>query len=303
MKKELNNKLVCPDCKNTPRIIEDFKTGDLICSECGIVLDDNIIDTRSEWRTFDTDSTNDPSRVGEATNVFDADPGALHTMISGREGSVKSELGRIHVRITGKGGGQSADVMREIAVLSERINLPKRLCDDAKLLYRRAEEAKAFRGKSREACVAACLYSACRQEKETTRTFKEICLLSRVPRKDLHNCYQELRKIIGHQAPVQNEGYIHRFCSNLNISVKETKLIQEMFQKITKNDLIPGKNPLSIAAACIYAISLFDKEQERDFSEISTVTGISEGTIKATYQKILECKELTGGDNNGQFSI
>ena len=48
-----NLRLVCRDCKDqVPNIVEDFSAGDLICGNCGLVLGNRIIDTRSEWRTF-----------------------------------------------------------------------------------------------------------------------------------------------------------------------------------------------------------------------------------------------------------
>lgn len=52
----LNVKLTCPDCRiNPPHIVEEFASGDLVCGDCGLVLGDRIIDTRSEWRTFAND--------------------------------------------------------------------------------------------------------------------------------------------------------------------------------------------------------------------------------------------------------
>lgn len=52
----LNVRVSCPDCKVIPpNIIEEFASGDLVCGDCGLVLGDRIIDTRSEWRTFAND--------------------------------------------------------------------------------------------------------------------------------------------------------------------------------------------------------------------------------------------------------
>jgi transcription initiation factor TFIIB len=52
----LNVSLTCPDCRiHPPHIVEEFASGDLVCGDCGLVLGDRIIDTRSEWRTFAND--------------------------------------------------------------------------------------------------------------------------------------------------------------------------------------------------------------------------------------------------------
>ena len=45
----LNVRLICPDCQDAiPNIREEFGSGDLVCGNCGLVLGDRIIDTRSE---------------------------------------------------------------------------------------------------------------------------------------------------------------------------------------------------------------------------------------------------------------
>lgn len=50
-------------------MIEDYRAGDMICSECGLVVGDRVVDVGSEWRTFSNEkSTSDPSRVGAAQN-------------------------------------------------------------------------------------------------------------------------------------------------------------------------------------------------------------------------------------------
>jgi transcription initiation factor TFIIB len=48
---DLSVRLICPDCRDpNPKIIEEFRAGDLVCADCGLVLGDRIVDTRSEWR-------------------------------------------------------------------------------------------------------------------------------------------------------------------------------------------------------------------------------------------------------------
>lgn len=44
-------KLICRNCKNPePNIVEEFGKGDLVCGDCGLILGDRVVDTRSEWR-------------------------------------------------------------------------------------------------------------------------------------------------------------------------------------------------------------------------------------------------------------
>jgi transcription initiation factor TFIIB len=48
---DLAVRLICPECGDpNPNIVEEFGSGDLVCGNCGLVLGDRIVDTRSEWR-------------------------------------------------------------------------------------------------------------------------------------------------------------------------------------------------------------------------------------------------------------
>lgn len=45
----LNVRHLCPNCRSDPpNIIEEYSKGDLVCGDCGTILGDRIVDTRSE---------------------------------------------------------------------------------------------------------------------------------------------------------------------------------------------------------------------------------------------------------------
>ena len=62
----MSDTIRCPDHPNG-QLVEDYRAGDIICRECGLVVGDRVIDVTSEWRTFANDSdSKDRSRVGDA---------------------------------------------------------------------------------------------------------------------------------------------------------------------------------------------------------------------------------------------
>lgn len=64
----VTNKVCCYAHPDAP-LIEDYRAGDQICSECGLVVGDRVIDVGSEWRTFSNEKSGvDPSRVGGPEN-------------------------------------------------------------------------------------------------------------------------------------------------------------------------------------------------------------------------------------------
>ncbi|KAI8978612.1 cyclin-like protein [Pilobolus umbonatus] len=284
----LNLNLLCPDCKTTPPyIVEEFASGDLVCGDCGLVLGDRIIDTRSEWRTFANDEGDDPSRVGAAENPL-LDGNQLDTIISRRDGGTgtSKDLNKIHGRATAfKGERNLVQAYKEIGAMCDSISLSKIVSDTAKQLYKRVDDEKLLRGKSSDAVIAACIFIACRQEK-VGRTFKEICALTRVPKKEIGRCYKSLQAKLQTNTSVMNsEDLMSRFCSNLQLPNYVQKAGMDLVKRAKEVGTLAGKSPISIAAACIYLVSYLYR-LPKSTREIAHVAGVSEATIKSAYKSL-----------------
>lgn len=184
----LNVKLMCPECRiMPPDIVERFSEGDMVCGNCGLVLGDRIVDTRSEWRTFSNDDqgNDDPSRVGDAGNPL-LDSNQLDTMIS--YGQPGSNLGRDLNRLQSKSNDKKDTVLQsafsKISQMCEAFLLPKMVQDAAKEAYKIVYDDRKLKGKSQESIMAAAIFIACRHS-GVARTFKEIWALTSVPRRRL----------------------------------------------------------------------------------------------------------------------
>ena len=53
-------------------------------------------------------------------------------------------------------------------------------------------QEKDLRGRANDAVAAACLFIACRQE-DVPRSFKELCSVSRHPKKEIGRCFKLIR--------------------------------------------------------------------------------------------------------------
>lgn len=207
---DLHIRVSCAECRNpNPNLIEDFASGDVICRDCGTIVLDRIIDTRSEWRSFANDGTSggdDPSRVGGPQDPLMFGEGEDETMTiestlisssKGLDASSSSSIGGFDLaKIQNKTSMKASDrnvihAFKNISIISDRIGLPKRIVDCAKHLFKKVEDGKLLRGKPMNGIIAACIYIACRMER-VTRTFKEISLLTMIPKKDIGRCYKAL---------------------------------------------------------------------------------------------------------------
>ena len=57
---------ICEKCQAKNSFIEDYVQGNVVCTNCGLILEENIIDDKYEKRTFQTDN-NEIKRVGQTT--------------------------------------------------------------------------------------------------------------------------------------------------------------------------------------------------------------------------------------------
>ncbi|KAF6344638.1 general transcription factor IIB [Rhinolophus ferrumequinum] len=188
-------------CPNHPDaiLVEDYRAGDMICPECGLVVGDRVIDVGSEWRTFSNDkATKDPSRVGDSQNPLLSD-GDLSTMIGKGTGAASfDEFGNSKYqnrRTMSNSDRAMMNAFKEITTMADRINLPRNIVDRTNNLFKQVYEQKSLKGRANDAIASACLYIACRQE-GVPRTFKEICAVSRISKKEIGRCFKLILKAL-----------------------------------------------------------------------------------------------------------
>jgi len=297
---DLAVRLICPDCQDPiPNIREEFGSGDLVCGNCGLVLGDRIVDTRSEWRTFANDEGDDPSRVGAAADPLMDGLEQLDTSISFKDGG--SGLSRELQRTMAKGSTARAErslltAFRDISTMCDQISLPKAIADIAKQLYKRADQEKILRGKTVDAAVACCIFIACRQAR-VPRTFKEICQLTNVPKKTIGQCYKLLESHLNlnaansSAAPVEGpQALLGRYVNHLDLPVYVERAAVDLVIQSREHGVADGRSPISIAGAAIYFVShLYG--QPKSAKEIAVVAGVSESTIKLVYKLMYHEKE------------
>ncbi|KAF5388437.1 hypothetical protein D9615_000676 [Tricholomella constricta] len=301
---DLAVRLICPECRDpNPNIVEEFGSGDLVCGNCGLVLGDRIVDTRSEWRTFANDEGDDPSRVGAASDPLMEGMEQLDTVISFRDGGtgMSRELQRAASRSQNSRAERNLlTAFRDISSWCDQFSLPKTISDIAKQLYKRSDEEKLLRGKPLDAVIAACIFIACRQA-HVPRTFREICNLTHVSKKVLGQCYKALEQAFNltpgasahSSAPSPSTGpenLLVRYCNHLDLPPNVQSITSDIIIAARKHGIADGRSPVSIAGGAIYfTCHLLGKV--KSLRDISAVAGVSEGTIRLVYRLYYAEKE------------
>jgi len=266
-------------------LIEDHRAGDIVCPECGLVVGDRLVDVGTEWRSFSNErSGTDPSRVGAPENPLLSGSDLSTTIAVGFGGSESDQslanAQRKNVNNTDRQMTQAISVIRE---MSERIHLTRSIQDQAAKIYKDVLDSKALRGRNNEAQAAACLYIACRKE-GVPRTFKEICAVSRVSKKEIGRCFRLIIKSLETNLDqITSADFMSRFCGNLGLPISIQAAATRIAKTAVDLDLVAGRSPISIAAAAIYMASQASKDK-RSAKEIGEIAGAAEVTVRQTYK-------------------
>eukprot|EP01027_Heterolobosea_sp_BB2_P008202 GEZU01012164.1.p1 GENE.GEZU01012164.1~~GEZU01012164.1.p1 ORF type:complete len:342 (+),score=110.97 GEZU01012164.1:500-1525(+) len=237
------------------------------------------------------------SRVGGPSNPFLKESG-LSTMIS--KGSSKGTA-RGLVKAQNKGTVSLTDrallaAFEEINMMADKIDLSQAIKDRAKELFT-LEDQKTIKSKNTDAVVAACLYMACRLE-GVPRTIKEICALSKASKKEIGRYYKnilEIWKKKNQEVPIANqdvvktistEDFMARFCSRLGLPQEIKNASDQVATKANELYIVPGKSPVTVAAAAIFLVAQLTNDHKRTQKEIADVTGVSEPTIRNCYRDL-----------------
>ncbi len=219
----------CPECKSHT-LVRDYERAELVCSDCGLVIDENFIDQGPEWRAFDHDQRMKRSRVGAPMTYTIHDKG-LSTMIDWRNrdsygktisSKNRAQLYRLRkwqrrIRVSNATERNLAFALSELDRMASALGLSRNVRETAAVVYRKAVDKNLIRGRSIEGVAAAALYAACRQC-NVPRTLDEIAEVSRVSRKEIGRTYRFVsRELALKLMPTSPIDYIPRFCSGLNL--------------------------------------------------------------------------------------
>ena len=298
-KQKIEETVKCPECGST-HLSRDFSRAELVCEDCGLVIDEDLIDHGPEWRAFDSDQREKRARTGAPMTYTIHDKG-LSTMISwkNRDSYGKSiptrnraQLYRLRkwqrrIRISNATERNLATALSALDRMASGMSLPRTVRETSAMIYRKAVLKKLIRGRSIEGVSAAALYAACRQC-NVPRTLDEISNASSMSRKNIGRTYRYITRELGLKLmPTSPQDYIPRFCSALKLSADVQAKTLEILQEATRRELTSGRGPTGIAAASIYIASVLCGER-RTQREVAETAGVTEVTIRNRYKELSE---------------
>ena len=294
-----DEKTVCPEC-GSKDLKKDYVRAELVCAKCGLVIDENIVDSGKEWRAFDSDQRDKRARTGAPIKFTKANKGLTTEIdqfdrdIRGVKISSKSKAQFYRMRKWHKRTSISSSMERNLAIalselerISSSLMLPNNVKEASALLYRKAVEKGLIRGRLIESVVAAVLYTICRQY-GIPRTLDEIAEVSGINKKEIGRTYRFLKRDLGIVMPLTNPvHYVPRFASELGLSGEVQEKAREILEKAIGSGLISGRGPTGVAAAAVYIAGVLMGERKTQ-KEVADIAGVTEVTIRNRYRELKE---------------
>jgi transcription initiation factor TFIIB len=282
--------MICSVCKNG-RPIADLESGELVCSDCGLVFSEKATDNRPEWRNFGSEN-NDRARTGSPVSLAQHDMG-LNTVIGNNnkdshgqslDASMHSTMKRLRTYDFRSQTRTSADrnLMRAFGELGrqrDKLGLSDAMIDKTAYIYRKALGKGLVKGRSTSAILAAAIYIACR-EMGAARSLNDISEITDVRRKVISRSYmiliQQLEIIMPLIDPVK---CIAKIANKANLSEKTKRMAIEVMKDLVNTQLPAGKRPMSLAATILY-LSCLRNDEAVTQKELAEAAGVTEVTMR-----------------------
>jgi transcription initiation factor TFIIB len=273
-------------------VVTDPDTGELIRKDTGEVISDNTISQEKEWRSFDMEEGDNRSRVGTPTSLAFHDMG-LSTKIGKEatdatgnviEPATQTRMGRLRMW-NSRSQSHSAterNLQKAFSMLSrikDRLGLPNHVTEKAAYTYRKAQERGLIRGDTIGSVLAASIYAAARQS-GVLRTLEDISEVSDIKPGEVARSYRRIISELDIKVPlIDLRKYIVKVANNLNFDEKIKRKALELMEQAQKNNLVVGKDPISMAASIIYLVNLAERKP-RTQAEIAKAAGVTEVTVR-----------------------
>jgi transcription initiation factor TFIIB len=287
----------CPACESR-NLVEDYDSGETICGNCGLVVQDVMMDEGPEWRAFTQEEKESRSRVGIPTSYSVHDKG-LSTSIDridrdafGRKLPLSTRLQmwrlrkwQIRSRVHSSIDRNLAQAMTELDRLSDKVSAPAAVKEKAALIYRKALDEGLVRGRSIAAIAAASLYASCRIT-ATPRNLREISEASLVNKKDVARCYRLLLRKLNIQMPIADPLiYLTKIAQKSGISGHIQAIAAKIINKAKDRHVSAGKDPMGLAAAALY-IACKQANEKKTQKDIADAAGVTEVTVRNRFKNL-----------------
>ena len=277
----------CPKCGHSKHVRWDPATNSFVCVVHGIVLEDSIIDSGPEWRTFDAEDVNRRSRVGAPITERVHDRG-ITTFI---RASIRDQRGRklaiIQAKLRRSGNEKLIKLLSELNSTAARLGFKQHVIEDAAKLLRDISRSKILRKNHLYEYIAAALIIAAKINRIPT-TITEVAGKLGISKERVWTAYRELIANLRVKLATHNpQLYVPKIVSKLGLSQPVETLANKIVYMLIRTGIAQGKPPQAVAAAAVYLASIL-LDEKKNQSQVAKVIGMTDATIRNRYRDVVD---------------
>ena len=290
-------KLQCPECLCSSSIT-DYNRAELICKNCGLILDDYMIDYSQ--KSNQSDNNDNKKNKYEKQSIFTSHNLSFNTIIglenkdsngNRLSNSKRNKFYKLRkldqkTKHSSMKAKRLDDSLRNLERMMSYLELSKNVRETSVFIYRKTEQIGLFKGRSIDGISAAIIYTSCKICK-VPRSLHEISRIYKLKENEIGKYYKLLNKEFKFNIyPPSPHKFISRFCNDLNLDNDVIFKTSEILERAEKKGLTIGRNPVSTAAAAVYLASLICgccKTQK----EIANVAGITDLGLRNVYKELV----------------
>jgi transcription initiation factor TFIIB len=288
----------CPNCKNQ-QIIFDSNNGEMICTSCGMIIEDRLDSAGIESEPMKNLENN--LSVGMPLSLAHYDKGLSTTISPSNVDAFGSQLNTNQLakirtirhwnKISSNNRSYHRNLKNAFGVLlriKDKLSLSDTITEKSAYYYRKVVEKRITKGRSIKEFVVACVYVACR-EMNVPRTLDEIAEIANADKVFAGKCYRLLlRNLKIRLQPIDSTTYLSKIANKGGISKKTLNRSIDMMSQIKEHPFSSGKDPTALSIAVLYAACL---EQGENISQ-SQVAIAGEMSVVTLRKRFLDVKKI-----------
>jgi transcription initiation factor TFIIB len=298
----VQNPVMFSICSKHSSTITDSQSGEIICSNCGIVIDGDVKmpQNAQEWNPFSPDQTREGTGGGRPNTLALHDKG-LATVIGiadkdatgkGLDATMHLLMGRLRKWDSRIQSMSSTDrnlriAFHELGILRSKLGLPDSAIEKAAYIYRKVQKEEIVKGRSIGAAIGASVYIACR-DAGIPRTLKEIATLTNIRYGKISRIYRIILLNLDLKVPsVDPVKCLSRIANRIHISEKTKRHALNYMYNVMASRMSDGKDPMNIAAAVLYLACKYYNEP-RNMLDVAGAAGITDVTLRIRSREIFK---------------
>lgn len=275
---------ICERCKAKNSFVIDMIKGELVCTACGLIAEERIIDDTYEKRNFGPENGGNraesrvggPMKAGEGSNL-----GSTLITIDKNGNARKAKTG---------GGAYNQSALsrnfEEITRILKNKDISDAIIEETKKIYGDVIKELKMKGRNFNETVYAMYFIASRKQ-NVSKSFKEIAAMFNAKESRIRKAFNHIKKVVSNALTVEQqngvlESYIRDFCNNNNERYEFKLLAIEIAKKINESSLLEGKNTKTIAALSLYIAMKLEKPSNINKNTICDAF-ISANTIDSSF--------------------